>query len=473
MFFGVTRGALVVLAAILLVALGLRFAWLAATDTELLPLSDPQYYHATATNLAEGRGYSVAVDERGFVSGPASEGTAFWAPGYPLALAPLYKAFDSDQRAAKVFNAVVGALTVVPVFVLGRALGAARAGGARPANARTRDIAEGTQRRARTSDAGITSADGVGLAAAGLFAVAPSLVFWTASLFSEPLFTFAIASTLALAVWAGERRSLAAYFVVGLALIATAFVRSQGALMIVPVAVLLVRDFDLRSLVRVFAPVAVATLLLVGPWAIRNEGVMGRPYLINNNLGYNLRLAHAPYSEGTSVPPQDLWDEQPGISFKERELLFDDLGRERALEYAREHPGRELELAVKRVGYLLQSDAEASIEWSESLGLTAIDAGDRALWILLGDVYWYLLLLLSVASAFVLPRTREAYALWSAALVWVLLHTVFAGEPRYHVPVMPVLVVLAAATLLRALDAVRASDTRESASIPAPPRGND
>lgn len=420
------------LAAILALALALRFAWLAQTDTELLPMSDPQYYHATAVNLADGRGYSVAVDPNGagFIPGPQSEATAFWAPGYPFALAPLYWLFGDDQRIGKAFNAIVGALTVLPVFYLGRRLGVAAAGAAR--------------------------GDAIGLTAAALFAVMPSLVYWTASMFSEPLFTFGIASTLALAAWTGDRQEprarIAACFGVGLALIATSFVRSQGTLMIVPVAVLLVRSFDVRSLVRTFAPVAAGVALLVVPWAIRNEAVMGRPWLINSNLGYNLRIAHAEYSTGTSIPPQDLWDEQPGISFKEREILFDDLGRERALEYAREHPGRELELAFKRVGYLSRSDAEAAVRWSESLGTTRLAAGDRGLWILLGDAFWYPLVILALLSAIAIPRTRMAWAMWSTVGVWVLLHTVFAGEPRYHVPVVPALAVLAAATLVRAWD---------------------
>lgn len=436
---------LALLAAIFALALVLRLAWLGVTDTELLPMSDPQYYHATASNLAEGRGYGVAVDPSGggFVAGPESEGTAFWAPGFPFALAPFYAVIDDDPRVGKVFNAVAGALTVLPVFYLAWRLALAahgRAAHGRAADRVRRDRGEAT-----------------GLVAAGIFAVAPSLIYWTASMFSEPLFTLGIATTLALAVWAGDHRSIAAYFAVGLALIATAFVRSQGALMIVPVAVLLVRDLDVRSLARVALPVGAATLLLVVPWAIRNEAVMGEPFLINSNLGYNLRLAHAPYSTGTSIPPQDLWDEQPGISFKERELLFDDLGRERAIEYALDNPGREIELAFRRVGYLLRSDAEPAVRWSESLGITTIRAGERGLWVVLGDLYWYPLLFLTALSPLALRRTRIAYAMWSALAVWVLLHTVFAGEPRYHVPVMPVMAVVTAATIMRLWEMVASS----------------
>ncbi|MEX2225264.1 MAG: glycosyltransferase family 39 protein [Dehalococcoidia bacterium] len=411
------------IAAIFVVALVLRGLWLLETDTVIPPLSDPQYYHATATNIAEGRGYSVAVDERGFVAGPQSEGTAFWAPGFSVALAPFYKLFGAEPGVAKAFNAIAGALTVVPVFFIGRRL----------------------------------RGDACGLLAATLFALLPALVFWTASAFSEPLFTLGVATTLALAMHAGGRSSVAWCFAAGIALIATAFVRSQGLLLLVPVVLLLVRSYDWRTVVRTMAPVAAAIALFVVPWAIRNQAVMGEPTLINNNLGYNLRLAHAPYSTGTSIPPQDLWDEQPGISFKERELLFDDLGRERAIDYALAHPGREMELAVKRVLYLLESDAAASIDWSESLGRTPLERG-RDAYVLIGDVYWYAMLGLAAASLVFVRRTREWWALWATIAAWVALHTVFAGEPRYHVPIAPVIAVLAAAA---AIEVARSSSRRD------------
>ncbi len=414
-----TARSMLALAAIFAVALGLRGLWLARTDTEPSFLSDPQYYHVTAQNLAEGRGYSVGIDRGGFSSGDTSEPTAFWAPGYPFALAPFYKLVSPDIRVAKVFNAIVGALTVVPIYFLGRGSGRAAA-----------------------------RADGVGLLAAGLFAVIPSLVFWTPVLSSEPLFTLGVASTLAVALWAGERGSIGGYFITGVTLTATAFVRSQGTLMIVPVAVLLLRNLDPKRLLRAGAAVGAGVALLVVPWALRNEAVMGRPYLISDNLGYNLRISHAPYATGTSVPPQDLWDDQPGISFKEREILFDDEGRRRAFMYAREHPRRELQLAMYRIGYLLRSDSYDAM--SKSLQVTSIAERGKA-YFMIGDVFYYSLIALAALSLFAMTRSCVWFALWSSILVWLALHLVFAGEPRYHVPLLPVATVLAANTVLALL----------------------
>jgi hypothetical protein len=434
------------LAAIVLLALALRIAWLATTATVPPPLSDPQYYSATARNLADGRGYSVALDDHGFVAGPASESTAFWPPGYPFALAPLYKLTGSDDRAAKALNAIAGALTVLPIFYVARRLGRA-------------------------------PNEAVGLVAALIFAVAPASIFWTATLFSETLFTLGVATTLAVALWAAGRRSLAAYVTTGVVLAATAFVRSQGLVLVVPVAVLLapspVTDrppAGARRLARVALPLFAGIALLVVPWAVRNQAAMGSPYLISDNLGYNLRLAHAPYAAGTTLAPQDLWDERPGISFHDREIFFADVGARRAFTYARTHPVRELQLAPRRIGWLLRSDAASAMNWSESLGATPFGRGRDAL-VLLGDVCWYALLALAaaslvVASDDVVRRDRLWLALWSTIAVWLALHLVFAGEPRYHVPLVPVLATLAATTAVRILDAVtpRGPNTRESSA---------
>ena len=476
---------LVVLAGIFVLALGLRVGWVGYTDTEIPVLSDPQYYHATASNLADGRGYTVAVDERGFVAGEAGEPTAFWAPGYSFALAPLYAVFGPDARVAKVFNAIVGALTVAPVWFLGRSLRPRAKGKGQTAKG------EGDDRRSRAGGrigeavvhgegaasgfaaAGETffttalgsSYEPGGMIAAFLFAVSPAMIFWTPALFSEALFTLGVACTLAVAMWAGDRGSVGAYFATGLILAATAFVRSQGLVLIVPLLVLVwprrnvdavgrVADSPVQTrgdspvqVLRMGLPLVAGMAVLVVPWAVRNERAMGEAFLINDNLGYNLRLAHAPYSTGTSIAPRDLWEERPGISFRERELWWDEVGASRAWAYARSHPGREMELAVRRVGWLLRSDAAPAMRWSESLGATPV-GGPRDALVFVGDVWWYGVLGLAVASVVVVRRDRVWVALWSAIGVWVGLHLVFAGEPRYHVPLVPVLCVLAGAVVV-------------------------
>jgi len=426
------NGAASSLIAITLIALGLRLAWIANTDSEPPVLSDPQFYHATAANIADGRGYSVRVDDRGFSGGPGSEATAFWAPGYSAAIAVPYAVFGHDIRWAKLINALAGALACIPVFFIAHSL----APHAVRADAPSGDTA--ATQRAR---------DAAGLLAAAIVALMPSLIFWTPALFSDGVFMLGVATTLALAAHASRDPTMPQLLAVGAALTATVFVRSQGVLLLVPVAALVVPRPRPGDAIRALAPAVVVLTAAVVPWAIRNERALGEPFLISSNVCYNLRGAHAPYATGTSVPVQDLWDEAPGISFKERELLFDELGCERAWEYARTHPLRELDLAAKRVGWLLRSDAAPAMRWSETLGATPIDHGPRDVLVLIGDVWWYAVLALAAASPLLLPRSRVAWALWALIAAWIAMHLVFHGEPRYHVAIVPALAALAAGSV--------------------------
>jgi hypothetical protein len=323
-------------------------------------------------------------------------------------------------------NAVAGTLMCAAVFFIGRWVATGNGAPGRHAS----------------------GADAVGLLAAGIVAVMPGMIFWTPALFGDGVFTLGVAGTIVLGARASERRSLNAYFAVGVALVATAFVRSQGLLVIVPVAVLLVRSMDWREAVRALAPVSAALALAIVPWAIRNQAAMGKAYLISDNGCYNLRGAHAPYATGTTVAVQDLWDEAPGISFHDRERLFDDIGCDRAWEYARTHPRREAELALKRVGWLWRSDAADAMRWSESLGATPMKHGDRDALVLIGDVAWYAVLGLAGLSVFVVARNRMVVALWSLIAAWVALHVVFHGEPRYHMALAPALAALGAAAIV-------------------------
>src|SRR3972149_736591 len=64
---------------------------------------------------------------RGFVL-DNGEDTAFWPPGYALALSSVYVLFGSGLTVAKLFNAVLGALTVLPAYGIGAAVFSPRAG---------------------------------------------------------------------------------------------------------------------------------------------------------------------------------------------------------------------------------------------------------------------------------------------------------------------------------------------------------
>lgn len=424
----------IALTAILAVALVIRFAWSSWTDPIPPPLSDSDYYNATALSLAHGEGYSVVFDaERGFL--PGGEATAFWPPGYSAFLAVFYGLFGEGVDVAKAANVFVGALIVVPIYFIG-----------------LRFFGRGT------------ATIGAAIAAA-----LPSLIFWVPVLLSDTLFTLLFATTVALLLYAMRPdRSFNPILVAisGVALAAAALVRGQ-ALVLVPVAVAswaLAGAKPTKCFLWGCGALAVATIA-IAPWSIRNIRTMKSPILLSANMGYNLRIGHAPYSTGRYIVPQDLWDANPKIStFKEREPVFNDLGTDRAVKYALGHPGEELELTARKVMWLWRPDSDA-LTWVSSYGRTPLPEGAwEPLRRALDSSYVALLALVGCGLLRIRSLFPQLAFLIILIPVWTATHIVFFGEPRYHLPVLAVMVPVAAASLVWLWQGAR----RASYCVPSP-----
>lgn len=429
----------VALTTVLAAALAVRVAWTWWTDPTPPELSDPQYYNATALSLARGEGYSVTFHrEVGFL--PDGEETAFWPPGYSAFLAAFYWLFGEGDKVAQAANVVAGALVVVPVYFIGLRLFGRK----------------------------------TALVAAAVAAVLPSLVYWVPVLFSDTLFTLLFATTAVLLLHALRRdgtlnRALLAAG--GVALGAAMLVRGQ-ALVLVPVAMVywvISGAKPAKCLLWAGACLALAAAV-VAPWSVRNVIVMRSPIILSANVGYNLRVGHAPYSTGRYILPDDLWNSQPQTtSFRELEPVFNDLGFERATEYAVGHPLEEAELAVRKTLWLWAPDSDA-LDWVESYGRTPLPAGavEPLRWLVDGS---YAVLLWLVGCAFVRARAFAPQLSLLAALViaWTATHIVFFGEPRYHLPALALMIPVAAAPLVWLWDRAASpfSSREQRAPLPA------
>jgi 4-amino-4-deoxy-L-arabinose transferase-like glycosyltransferase len=416
----------IVLCLILATALAARLLWSAWTAPVPSGFSDAGYYEATALSLARGQGYSVAFDtNKGFL--PDGEPTAFWPPGYSWFLAANYRLFGEGLNTARTANAVIGALTIIPIYFIGRRLFGAAAG----------------------------------VTGAAIAALLPSLVFWAPVLLSDTFFTFLFASIVAVLLYA-LRPSLTPRLVpvvlAGLLIGFATLVRGQ-ALVLLPAVLLwwLLSGVRPRVLLSAGAAMLVAAVLVIVPWSVRNLRVMDSPMLLSANFGYNLRIGHADYSTGSYVLPQDLWDTQPGITFRARESVFNDLGTRWAIDYAVHHPARELTLSFRKAMWLWQPESGDLHGWLVSVGFTLIRPSRWGLLqFLLDGSYWALLA--AAAAALLLPSVRKGlllplilFASWTAA------HIVFFGLPRYHLPMLALLVPMAGASLVWLAGALRAS----------------
>lgn len=414
-----------ILGGLLIAAFALRLIWVLYIDT--IPLGgDPHWYYVVGINLSQGFGFVAARNELFEIPGPG-EPTAFWPPGYPFALASVFKVFGVSITSAKVLNAILGTLTIPFIYAIGNRI----------------------------------FGRGPGLLAAGLFAFVPATIAGLPVLFPEPLFTLIFVAALWLLV-TYPMNSQAAWLplVVFGALIGMAMLtRGQGAVL-VPIAVLYwFASGSWRSTIR---PTAIALLVaasIIAPWTVRNAVEMHAFIPISTNSGAALRVGHAPDSIGTTRWTDDdiggfrMWEsmykpEWEVQGYREYTRL--------AINYALTHPRRELELSVKKIYHLYRSDG-SSVDWLETLGTTRIEpeALRRALPGLIDYSYYALLIAAAASVPLWLRRDARRWMLINVVLMWTVFHAAFLGEPRYHVPLYPIFVIAAAGGIWALIAALR------------------
>jgi len=286
-------------------------------------------------------------------------------------------------------------------------------------------------------------------------------------LLSEPAFSALFTGAVWLFVILEERkpqRSFPRWFGFGMLIGAAILVRGTASLfLVVPVAIWWIsRSFG--SAFRMGAIAAAGLVFVVAPWTLRNLVVLGVPVIVSTQqVGMAMTFAHSEVADGGySQRLVNFRDELVApfarLPNPEREIAEWRFEMRRAFDYARTHPGRELGLVPRRLANLYAHD-HAALPWltpkpPRGRKKSAIfgPRRDRLLEIA-ADWSFYALFVLAL---FAIPRTldRKRPAAWivpgSLAYVTLLHGVLFAGDPRFHAPVAPLLALLAAASLLRA-----------------------
>jgi hypothetical protein len=179
-------------------------------------------------------------------------------------------------------------------------------------------------------------------------------------------------------------------------------------------------------------------LLVIAPWTVRNWIALGSPVLISTNGGPVLYSANNPASEGLYTPVTPL----PG---EVDEVSRDKLRRRAAIQWIVDHPGEWARLAVNKVVY----------GWGTSSSIMSYVSADRmparAEDVVKGSINFgwavlcgWCLMAAFATSIWASPRLMGAL-LFVAYLFFV--HLFFEALSRHHVPVIPILAMVAAAWL--------------------------
>lgn len=401
---------------ILLLALVVRLALVVHLAGQPLFVADERDYDLLATNLA-------ATGQYAFQPGVP---TSLRPPLYPALLAGLYRLGGSQAHTlARLVQAFLGTLTVGLVWQLGR----------------------------RLYD------EPAGLVAAAICAVYPSLVAATGLLLTETLFTFLLVTGVVLLVeylFRGRCGWLAA----GAAVLALAALTRSVLWLFPPILLgwVLLAGPSLRWPARLaHAGVAAAAFgLVLLPWTVRNtllhktfvtvDVMGGRNFMMGN---YEHTPLHRPW-DAISMEGEQAWHHVLLAANPNRRPLtqgqLDKLALRYGLDYIRRHPGQTLERSVLKFFHFWQLEREVVAgmargwwgNWSRWQVLMAA-AG------IMGS--YVVVLLLGIWGAVRQPSTCLA----GAALLWLVIgfvcgiHTLVFGHSRYHLPLMPLVGVFAAA----------------------------
>jgi 4-amino-4-deoxy-L-arabinose transferase-like glycosyltransferase len=259
--------------AILLLGLGLRadYAWQGRA-----PVFDAVAYGRIAQNLDEDRGFTLGRE--------ATQPAGNYSPGLPLFVAGLYKLSDGvHERFARIVLALVGALSALFTYLIGRRL----------------------------------SGPVAGLLGAFAVAIYPAFLEYQGMLMSEPLAATLLSGSVLAILWTVDRPSRLAWLLPGALLGATAMVRPEYLAVAVLVAVVVfVRGARVqwrRSLAQA-ALLLTGVVLVVAPWTIRNVVALDRFVPISTGGGQVLFAGtYLPSDGDPEKVGEEVLERHPGL----------------------------------------------------------------------------------------------------------------------------------------------------------------
>ena len=367
------------------------------------PGSDSAEYDTYAWNLAQGNGYRGNSPD---VSEP-DHLTAYRMPGTSLLWAGLYRLAGHRYDVVRIVGCVLGSLTILLVFGIGRR----------------------------------AFSDRVGWLAAAGYTIWPTSLLYSSQLESEGLFTALllgyILCTLRFAAEPSARRAIAAGVVLGLAMLT----RANAVFMVVLAAIWACWQFrhQRRTLLLALAIPTLAVVTLV-PWTLRNYatlhaflpfGTGGGDVLLGSN---NRVVATDPVYYGYWVfPTSDLPEYHDQLTGPDNEVVRDRVEKRLAVSWLLEHPGR--------WPYLLLSKVRRS--------LTPVLEPRSPLAYRLGMLFSWGPVLLLFAAAFVptlvrfLKAEHPGWIVHLGIVQFELTALVFWGSSRFRYPVEGLCLMLA------------------------------
>jgi 4-amino-4-deoxy-L-arabinose transferase-like glycosyltransferase len=371
---------------------------------DIQPWSDSAYYFERAGELAAGQGYLT----------PQGQPTAFWPPGWPMALSAVFRLLGPSVAAVGLLNLLCAAISAVLVLALGRKIG-------------------GSELAARL--------------ALLCLAVYPNNAAYVPLALTEVFYTMLLLGICWLLVCG---RGWLALIGAGLLLGLATLVKAQ-TLVVVPmvlgIAVLRAQQFwpALRGAAAKGVLLGMIAGLVVLPWSLRNQRELGELVAVSTNGGVTLLTGNNAHADGGYVDSDPLYQALFARKIGMAETAYDAEAKRLALVWIKAHPGQFLGLMPKKLVKLWGPDGEAL--WNYEQGAASYPAhAELYTAVRWANQAWYVLLLGLFALAFAVQVRRRCgtghlFDWWllpyGIAAYPTAICLIFSGQSRFHYPAMP------------------------------------
>ncbi len=271
---------------------------------------------------------------------------------------------------------------------------------------------------------------------AWIVAAYPMLLVYPLGLGTENPFFVLLLTSFFFLLSSVERPTSLCFLASGLFLGLTALTRS----VIFPFAALAILwTWFILNQHRGAALIAIALILTISPWIIRNSFLHNRLTGIETSMGYNLYLGYHPQGNGSFVfgPSLDLLTI---LDDAER----DKIGTQKAIEFIRAQPERFIPLAVNRLGFFFGLEKRVLIYF---YGNNIIGYIPRPLLLTISVILLLPFVIISTSAALSLPLLRWTPQTCLLALLlisYILPHIFILSEDRFHLALVPYIAILAA-----------------------------
>jgi 4-amino-4-deoxy-L-arabinose transferase-like glycosyltransferase len=356
---------------------------------------DEHDFDITAQNVVQGNGFSRIPN--------SSVPMIRRVPLYPLFLAFIYALFGHSFAAARVFQIFLVALTALIGYLVARL------------------IFKGE----------------LAFLSLLLIGLWPPLIVFSTRIMSEVLNTLLLSLSILCLVMLLHRRSIVLAFISGLLIGITTLCKATTALFPFFVFLFLILVYRSKKEALFHGLILIlAAAVAISPWTIRNY-VQFKTFI-------PLQLGVSPgFWVGTDISEGGRWQgEDKMLHHKFSKALRDDhlyvekFYFKEAIENIKENPGGYLILLVKKAGGFWRRPSVGGVE---KFGLKKI--------LIRGSNYLlhYLAIVFGIIGSILVVKRKIllAYPLILIVFYYTLMHALLFAEPRYHIPVLPMLIILA------------------------------